>query len=243
MYARRAAKVVALIASAMAAGCSSSSGDPSSEGGAACPAAAYDPKIDPADFSTTIDNEFYPLVAGTTYTFVDVDGNIGQTIVTDQTKTLLGVETVVVHDYATSAEGVLLEDTLDYFAQDKAGNVWYFGEDTAEYSNGVVVSTAGTWEAGVDGAQPGIVMPARPRVGIAYRQEYRPKVAMDTARVLQTDAVRTVPAGTFRRVVVTFDRNPLDPSKKERKWYAPGVGLVYANLHGGGHAQITKLLK
>jgi hypothetical protein len=136
-----------------------------------------------------------------------------------------------------------VEKTTDWYAQDRAGSVWYFGEDTAEYQNGVVTSTAGTWEAGVDRALPGIVMPARPKVGRTYQQEWRPGVALDKATVLALGATVKVPAGTFRPVIVTLDKNPLDPSKIERKWYAPGVGFVRAVLKGGGHSETTELVR
>jgi hypothetical protein len=162
--------------------------------------------------------------------------------VTRQTKTVMGVRTAVIKDVVTQNQS-LVEKTTDWYAQDAAGNIWYFGEDTAEYQNGVVTTTAGTWEAGVDKAQPGIVMPAAPRVGDSYRQEFRPGVAMDEAKILSVDATAHVPAGTYHHLVVTFDKNPLDPSKKERKYYARGVGFVRAVLHGGGHTETTELVR
>jgi hypothetical protein len=162
--------------------------------------------------------------------------------VTKDTKLVMGVRCAVIEDVVTQNHS-LVEKTTDWYSQDAAGNVWYFGEDTAEYQNGVVTSTAGTWEAGVDKAQPGIVMPAAPKVGDAFRQEYRPGVALDEAKILSVNATTRVPAGTYSHLVVTFDRNPLDPSKKERKWYAPGVGFVRAVLKGGGHSETTELRK
>jgi hypothetical protein len=225
MYARRAMRILALAASAMTAACSSSSSEPSSDGGAACPSADYDPSIDPADFSTTVNNEFYPLAPGTAYTFVDVDGNVGQTIVTDEVKTLLGVKTVVVHDYATSPQGVLLEDTWDYFAQDRAGNVWYFGEDTKEYSGGSV-SPKGSWLAGIGCAKPGIVMQAHPDVGNTYRQEYLVGEAEDQADVLAVDETVAVTYGNFEHCLETKDYTRLDPGNVENKFYCRGLGLV-----------------
>src|SRR5258707_1206321 len=171
MHARIARPILALCTTTTTLSCSSSSSEPAPDRGtAACPAAEYSPAIDPADFSTTVDNPLYPLVPGTGYTFVDLDGTIGQTIVTPDTKDILGVKTVVVHDYATSPEGVLLEDTWDYFAQDRAGNVWYFGEDTKLYS-AASISPKGSWLAGIGCAKPGIVMQAHPDVGNTYRQE------------------------------------------------------------------------
>jgi hypothetical protein len=207
--------------------------------------ANYHPKIDPANFGNRITNRYFPLTPGKTYHYIGVrDGAPTKHTfaVTKQTKVVIGVRCAVISDVVTQ-NGSLVEKTTDWYAQDKQGNVWYFGEDTAEYQNGVATTTAGTWEAGVDKAQPGIIMPAHPKVGMAFRQEYRPGVALDQARVLSTDATTTVPAGTYRHLVVTFDKNPLDPSKKERKWFAPGIGFVKAVLKGAGHSETTELAK
>jgi hypothetical protein len=207
--------------------------------------ANYHPKIDPAKFTNRVTNPYFPLVPGKTLHYRGIrDGKPTEHAfaVTRETKVVMGVRCAVISDIVTQSQS-LVEKTTDWYAQDTAGNVWYFGEDTAEYQNGVVTTTAGTWEAGVDKAQPGIVMPARPKVGATYRQEFRPGVALDTAKILSVDASVRVPAGSFSRTIVTFDRNPLDPSKKERKWYASGVGFVQAILHGGGHTETTKLVK
>jgi hypothetical protein len=207
--------------------------------------ANYHPKIDTAKFTNRITNRYFPLVAGKTFHYKGVrDGKPTEHTftVTRQTRLVMGVRCAVISDVVTQSQS-LVEKTTDWYAQDASGNVWYFGEDTAEYQNGVVTSTAGTWEAGVDKAQPGIVMPAVPKVGAAYRQEYRPGVALDEAKILSVDARVRVPAGTLARTVVTLDKNPLDPSKIERKWYAPGVGFVQAILHGGGHSETTRLVK
>jgi hypothetical protein len=205
----------------------------------------YHPKIDPAKFTNKITNKYFPMSPGKTLHYRGKrDGVPTEHVftVTHQTKTVMGVKVLVIKDVVTQNHS-LVEKTTDWYAQDAAGNVWYFGEDTAEYQNGVVTSTAGTWEAGVDKAQPGIVMPAIPHVGDSFRQEYRPGVAMDEAKILSVNATARVPAGTYSHLVVTFDKNPLDPSKKERKFYAPGVGFVRAILHGGGHAETTELVK
>jgi hypothetical protein len=86
-------------------------------------------------------------------------------------------------------------------------------------------------------------MPAHPKVGDAFRQEYRPGVALDEAKILSVSATVHVPAGTFKNAIITFDKNPLDPSKRERKWYARGAGFVHAVLHGAGHTETTGLVK
>jgi hypothetical protein len=223
-----AASIAMVVASAVAA-CSSSNHAPAADAGspsAACAVGSdYNPHIDPADFSTTIDNPFYPLKLGTRYTFVASDGNIGQTVVTSETKTILGVTCVVVHDYATSPDGVLLEDTFDYFAQDRAGNVWYFGEDTNAYS-GQAISPSGSWQSGINCAKPGIVMKAGFQLGDTYRQEYLVGSAEDQATVLSVDETVTVPYGTFQHCLKTKDYTYLDPGNVENKFYCSGIGLV-----------------
>jgi hypothetical protein len=161
--------------------------------------------------------------------------------ITKETKTIMGVSCVVVRDVVTS-NNALVEKTIDWYAQDTSGNVWYFGEDTAEYVNGAVTSTAGTWTAGVDGAFPGIVMEASPKVGDSYRQEYRPGVAEDFARIIQIDASTTVPAGSYTNTVVTQDTDLLDATKLEHKWYAPGVGYIGGNGTVNGHMEDIKLI-
>ena len=145
-----------------------------------------------------------------------------------------GGRTSVVRDIVT---GALEERTSDWYAQDASGNVWYFGEDTKEYTNGVVSSTAGSWEAGVDGALPGIIMQANPVQGDAYRQEYRPTVAEDVALIKQVGASAEVPAGRYSDVLVTNDRDLLDLNKDEDKYFAPGVGLVKLGGLVNGHRE------
>ncbi len=233
----RIAIVVAALAAAavvISAGAAASSRGP-----------GYHPRIDPAQFTTRITNRYMPLVPGRSRRYRGVrDGAPTRHLVTvtRQTRRVMGVRCVVVSDVVMQNES-LVEKTSDWYAQDRAGNVWYFGENTAEYQNGVVTSTAGTWEAGVDRALPGIVMPARPKIGRTYQQEWRPGVALDKATVLALDATVKVPAGTFRHAIVTLDKNPLDPSKIEHKWYAPGVGVVRAVLRGGGHSETTELVR
>ncbi len=189
---------------------------------------AYAPHIDPADFTTTIDNEYFPLKPGTTFVY-EGGAEHGEMTVTSDTKKVMGVECVVVDDRAWEG-GKLVERTYDWYAQDKEGNVWYFGEDTKEYDNGKVVSTKGSWEAGVDGAKPGIIMKSDPKVGETYRQEYYPGEAMDMAKVLSLNESVTVPYGSFDHVLKTKEWTPLEPGLVEHKYYAAGVGQVY----GGG---------
>jgi hypothetical protein len=203
----------------------------------------YDPSIDPSAFTEQITNPYFPLKPGTTYLYDGKRDDVprrAEVTVTTETKTIQGVRCIVVRDVVTSNDA-LVEKTVDWYAQDKDGNVWYFGEDTAEYVNGAVTSTAGTWLAGVDGAKPGIVMEAAPKVGDAYRQEYRPGVAEDFAKVEKLDATITVPAGSYDRVVVTEDTDLLDTSKLEHKSYAPGVGFVGTEGMVNGHHEVVSL--
>jgi hypothetical protein len=133
-----------------------------------------------------------------------------------------------------TVNGQVQEDTLDWYAQDAQGNIWYMGEDTKEYQSGNVVSTAGSWQAGVDGAQPGILLPANPKPGMAYRQEYLEGQAEDAAQVLSLSQRVRVPFGSFDRVLTTKDYTPLEPSVVEHKFYAQGVGPVLAITISGG---------
>jgi hypothetical protein len=190
--------------------------------------AGYAPHIDAANFSTAIDNQYLTYRPGMVLKFTTTDGNVVEVDVTNETKKILGVETVVVHDFEKSPAGDLLEDTFDYYAQDAAGNVWYFGEDTKAYS-GTKVSTEGSWLAGVNGAQPGIVMEANPQVGHRYRQEYLPGEAEDEAEVVSLSETVTVPYGTLGNCIKTRETTVLAPGDIEEKTYCPGVGFVLAH--------------
>jgi len=182
--------------------------------------------INPDDFVPVIDNPFFTLQPGTTFTTESPDGSETDIFaVTRRTKVIDGVACVVVQDTAL-VDGEVVEKTNDYFAQDKAGNVWYFGEDTKEFENGHVVSTEGTWRAGVDGAQPGFIMLASPQVGDSYNQENAPGVAQDHAQVTSVTETVSVPYGSFDAILQTLETSPLDPGEAEKKHYAAGVGFV-----------------
>jgi hypothetical protein len=206
--------------------------------------ASYHPKIVPSDFTTNITSKYWPLKKGTTWTYDGTKDGVPEHVVVTvkpTTKTIMGVKTVTLQDTVT-INHALEENTTDWYAQDKKGNLWYFGEDSKDYKNGVVVSTQGTWEAGVDGAQPGIVIKANPQPGTPkYRQEYRPGVAEDMARVLSVSDTQKVPAGTFKNVLHTLDTDPLNPDKIENKWYAPGVGIIHTKRIGSAHQEETRL--
>jgi hypothetical protein len=196
---------------------------------------------DPAEFTTAVTNPYFPLVPGTTWTF-DGAGEHVVVTVTDRTREIAGVTTVVVHDQALE-DGEVVEDTEDYYAQDAAGNVWYFGEVTGECDGTKITSRAGSWEAGVDGALPGVVMLADPRVGDIYQQEYLAGEAEDQATILQLDATLTGPTGSYRDVLVTKDVTPLEPDLVEHKSYASGVGVVREETLSGepGVVELTAI--
>jgi hypothetical protein len=215
----------------LAAGCTGSTQKKAStqEKASAQEQKAYAPHINPAEFTTAVDNEYFPLEPGTTFVYQGGTERDEMTVTYD-TRKVMGVECVVVDDRAWEG-GKLIERTYDWFAQDKEGTVWYFGEDTREYKNGKVVSTKGSWEAGIDGAEPGIIMEAHPKVGQSYRQEYYKGGAEDKAKVQRLNDSVTVPYGSFDHVLVTREWTPLEPSYDEHKYYAPGVGQ---QVYGGG---------
>jgi hypothetical protein len=187
---------------------------------------SWNPTIDPADFTTNVTNTYFPLVPGTTCTYSTPDGSETMTIeVTGQTKVVMGVTTLVVRE-THREDGVIVEVSENWYAQDADGNVWYFGEFSQTYENGVPTTSEGSWEAGVDGALPGIIMPADPQHGQTYFQEFAPGVATDQAMVLTTNDTVTVPAGTYTNVLRTKEWTPLENASVEHKYYAPGVGLI-----------------
>lgn len=193
--------------------------------------------LDAGDFSAIIDNPYWPMSPGTTWVYRESapDGASLRVEVTvlDDTRDVMGIQARVVHDLVTE-NGRPIEDTYDWYAQDSTGNIWYLGEDTKEFENGKVVSTAGSWEAGVDGAQPGVIIPADPRPGMVYRQEYYAGEAEDAAEVLSLREWVQVPAGSYTDVLMTKDYTPLQPDVLEHKFYARGVGPVLVVGISGG---------
>ena len=187
------------------------------------------PAIDPARFTSTVDNPWFPLAPGTTLTYRGTkDGKPAVDIVTvtSQTTLIEGVPCRVLRD-RLFLDGELEERTADYYTQDVDGNVWYFGEDTAELDeNGKVTSTEGTWRTGVDGAAPGIFMEASPIVGHTFTQEFYPGHAEDHFEVVSLSASVTVPFGTFRHALRTKEWTPLEPDVLDNKYYVRGIGEV-----------------
>jgi hypothetical protein len=204
-------------------------------------AAAPSATPDPDHFSTRIDNPFLPFVPGTRMVYRSTDaGETGREVVRvrHRTKLVAGVRVRVVRDRAFVG-GELVEDTRDWYAQDRRGNVWYFGENTKTVENGTVVSTEGSWRAGRDGARPGIVMEAHPKVGDTYAQEFSPGVAEDRATVLSLDASAAVPYGTFTGLLKTKDFSPLEPDVVEHKFYLRGVGSILEKEVRGGNERLA----
>ena len=197
-------------------------------------------RLDPAEFTTRIDNHWWPMRVGTRWIYreTDPDGTRqrGVVTVTPRKKRIAnGVTARVVHDVVTE-KGKLVEVTDDWYAQDRAGNIWYLGEATKEYEDGKFRSTKGSFEAGVDGAQAGVIMPAKPRPGMRYRQEYYKGQAEDRGAIVSLREQAEVPFGHFRkgRVLMTRDTNPLEPKILEFKFYARGIGPVLAVGVSGG---------
>jgi hypothetical protein len=199
----------------------------------------YQPSIDPANFVSTIDNRYLPYKPGTAlhYTGVAENGKTPQTTdvtVTSRTRTVLGVKARVIRDNVSQG-GRQIQRTFDWVAQDKGGNVWYLGEHTYDFKGGHWVKAIDSGPAGQRGAEPGILMPGAPKAGEAYRQYYWPKHAVDESRVLGMKKTLKVPAGTFKNVLVTIETSALDPGVAEKKYNAPGVGVVKEQVVRGNH--------
>jgi len=195
-------------------------------------------ELDPAEFTTEIDNRHWPMAPGTRWVYEETQGSGPPqrvvVTVTDETKRIAnGVEARVLHD-VVSENGQPIEITDDWYAQDADGNVWYLGERTGEYENGKLVTRSGSFEAGVDGAQAGIIMPAEPLPGLAYRQEYYEGEAEDRGEVLSLGEMAQVPAGFYPKTLMTRDLVPPEPKVQELKFYAPGVGPVLTLDTSGG---------
>jgi hypothetical protein len=207
----------------------------------AAPTPATD-DINPENFTTIINNPFLPLEPGNTFIYKgSKEGSKQRDVfaVTDRTIVIDGVTCRVVHD-RVFMQGVLQEDTFDYFAQDRDGNVWYFGEDTEELDKrGRVVSTAGTWRAGVDGAQPGVIMEAHPKVRDHYFQEVAAPIAQDEAIVLNLHEIVAVPFGKFTNCLQTKEFTQLEPGNVEHKFYARGIGCILGVVVKGGKERLA----
>lgn len=218
-------------------------GDKSTDSGNNGP--AYQPEI-PTAWAPRVTNTYFPLPVGRVWEYRGESGAGVETVrveVLEETHTVKGVVATVVHDQVF-LDGALIEDTIDWYAEDSSGNVWYLGEETKEYENGEVVGTEGSWEWGTDGALPGIYMWADPsqHVGTAYRQEFYEDEAEDWGKVVALGSTIEVPAGTYTVCVKTEDWPGLEPAALEHKYYAPGVGLVLETApDGGGRVELVAI--
>jgi len=215
---------------------------PSSSAGVSVLAADPLPPLPPAgDFSPDITNPYLAFDTGRkfhyeTQTAEGLETNVVE--VTSDTQVIAGATVRVVHDQVF-LNGDLVEDTLDWYAQDPAGNVWYFGEDTKQILNGEIVGTEGSWTAGIDGP-PGIIMLADPEAGMKYKQEDAPGTAEDMGKVVGLDEVVAVPYGTFEGCLKTAEWSLLESGPRDYKFYAPGVGLVL-EIGGRGRRERVEL--
>src|SRR5206468_8384332 len=188
----------------------------------------YEPVLDPANFVSVIDNPYFPLPVGRTLVYEGIkDGQsqVDTVTVTDQTRVIEGITTRMVSDISTH-DGALLEKTLDWYAQDTQGNVWYLGEDTTAFLSNGKTDTSGSWQAGVHDAEPGIIMEANPQIPDAYRQEFLAGQAEDTAWVVELGGTVTVPYGKLRNTLTTLEATRIEPGLYDQKVYAPGIGIV-----------------
>jgi hypothetical protein len=195
---------------------------------------------DASAWAPDVTHPFFPLRPGTTWVYGSKTGTLDSVTVTFERRKILGISAVVVRDREYHGK-VLVEDTRDWYAQDVRGNVWYLGEDSRQYSKGRLSSTEGSWEAGQRGAQAGLIMPAKLRVGETYRQEFLRGEAEDVAKVIALDGSVVVPAGRYAGCVVTEEWSALEPDVREHKVYAKGVGLVRERTVEGGHGELVLL--
>jgi hypothetical protein len=209
------------------------------------PGDSYLPHIAPRDFTPNVTNPFFPLTPGRTLVYTgtkDAKKALDLVLTTSRTKVIDGVRTRVVED-RLYLDNVLEERTSDYYAQDRCGNVWYFGEDTATLDRrGRVVSTDGSFHAGVNGAQPGVFMQARPEVGRRFRQEWFKGHAEDTFSVVSLSSRVTVPFGTFRHALRTEETTELEPAVLDNKYYVKGIGEV-TELSVKGPREVARLVE
>ena len=235
----------AALSLAVATGCGGESAAPSSGAEPQLPQTSDPVELDPADFSADIDNRYWPMESGTRWTYreIDEEGTVVEVVVTatSETKEIAnGVTARVVRDTVTE-DGQVIEDTFDWYAQDSDGTIWYLGENTAEFEDGKVATREGSFEAGVDGALPGVIMPGDPEVGMAYRQEYYKGEAEDNGEILSLEEMAEVPSGKYDDVLLTKDTITIEPDVLEYKLYAPGIGpvLVFGVSGGGGREELV----
>jgi hypothetical protein len=210
------------------------------------PTANQPVSLNPASFTAEVNHPYWPMKPGTRWTYREVEnGEVMQVVMvaTTQTRKLAdGITARVVRD-TVRAGGSIIEDTFDWYAQDAAGNLWYLGEDTAEFDNGKITSRHGSFEAGKNGALPGIMLPADPAAGMAYREEYYAHEAEDNGEVLSTAEMVQVAAGRYRGALLIKDTEAIEPDVQEYKLYAKGVGpvLTLGVSGGAGREELIKV--
>ena len=238
----RITRGIALAAASVAvlalAGCTG--GDPAADAGRGgdLPQGGEAVELDPAEFTADIDHPYWPMTPGTQWEYRELDGDgeelrVVVTATTDTREIANGVVARVVRDTVYSGDEIV-EDTFDWYAQHDDGTVWYLGEDTAEFEDGEIVSTEGSFEAGVDGAQAGVLLPGDPQPGQSYRQEYLAGEAEDVGEVLRLGERAEAPYGASDDVLVTRDTNALEPEVVEYKFYARDLGPLLALDVAGG---------
>jgi hypothetical protein len=236
-----------VLAAALFSGLGVAANGGTSSTGSGLPRGSDPVNLDPADFSANIDNPRWPMTVGSRWVYRVTDSSDGSKQrdvikVTDKTKMIAdGIEARVVSDIVTR-HGKPIEVTKDWYAQDSDGNVWYFGEHTIEYKHGKPTDN-GSWEAGVDGALPGVALPAKPEVGMSYREEYSKGEAEDQSRVLALDEQAEVPAGHYTDVLMTEDFSPIEPRVSELKFYAKGSGQAVLAVDVSGGSEREELVK
>lgn len=244
---RRAAAIVGALGATLVLAVEVTANTGASSSGSGLPRGSDPVTLDPADFTATIDNRRWPMTVGSRWVYRVTDLSDGSTkrqviTVTRRTKMIAdGITARVVHD-VVSDHGKPTEVTDDWYAQDSKGNVWYFGEQTTAFKNGKPTDN-GTWQAGVDGALPGIALPAKPKVGLSYREEYAKGVAEDQSRVLALDAQAEVRAGHYKRALLTEDFSPIEPNVSELKFYAKGSGQAVLAIDVSGGSDREELIK
>ena len=204
----------------------------------------YNPHLVPGDFNASVTNSLFPLVPGRTLVYRKRTSEGVEEVrvtTTRETAAIAGILCTLVRDVVTM-DGVRIEDTDDWFAQHRNGDVWYFGELARNYVGGALDNLDGSWLTGKNGALPGVQMRARPRRGDAYRQEFLLNEAEDLAVVVALDATVTVPYGTFRGCLETRDFTPLEPDVEEHKFYAPGVGMVLSVNSTGIRTELVAVI-
>lgn len=190
----------------------------------------YTMPFDAANFENPGVNSYFPIKPGMKWEYRELDDEGEEEAkvifeVTKATKTILGVTCIVIHDQVIE-ERKVVEDTIDYYATDKFGNVWYFGEDSRDFERGKLVSVDGSWLSGAEGAMPGLYLAAEPKVGMVFQQEVSPGQAEDMAQIEEIGVSVRVKKGKFENCIKVKEWNPLEPGIIEYKYYAPGMGVV-----------------